>query len=205
MILSWMRKRRDLAASWRMYADDAAHNSGELPRYAVTGPVMDAFAAAVWSAIDETDGFGVGATPGSLCAALADTGARVASLVTGDRYRVQSGWWARVAGIEGSKLSWLERTGSGQDFHAWTVCAQPGRRLVMFDPQSLFWEDDGRLVWNWAHNLQLIGWRAHTATTARVIALADEHRDDVCDRLYEAVIAELSRCGLLPAEREAAA
>lgn len=195
---SWMSKRHDLASSWSMYAADAPGNSGVLPEYdTVLGPVIQVFLRGVRTSLEKTSGFGAGLTPDTLCAALAAVGARMATVVTGDQYRVQSGQWTRVTGItDRGVISHAHRTGSGADFHAWCVSAHPDHRLIMFDPQSVFWSDDNRLVWGWADNIDLIGWKAHSATTARVIALANDH-STIVEYLYATIMEELLQRDLI--------
>lgn len=188
LLHAWMSKRHDLSSSWSMYAHDAPHNSGLLPGYEVLGPVAKTFLRVVTAALKKYPHLG---NPDTLCAVLADVGARIATHITGDQYRVQSGRWTRVTGMSAtSNIQWVERTGSEQDFHAWCVAAHPNHRLVMFDPQSMFWPDDNRLVWDWSDNIDLIGWRAHTATTQKVIALATEF-SPIADYLYAATMEEL--------------
>jgi hypothetical protein len=60
-----------------------------------------------------------------------------ATEVTGDVYGVQSGRWWRLFGVQGTSYHFLKRTGGGQDFHAGTVCAKPGGRLIMFRPATV--------------------------------------------------------------------
>lgn len=190
---AWLDKRHDPQSSWAMYAQDAERNSGALPSLEFAQGVLSAMRAAVADVLAASGGLGIGADTMGLCAVLASVGARVATEVTGDVYRVQSGHWWRLFGVNGRRYEFLERTGSGQDFHAWTVSAHPGGRLVMFDPQPWFWEGESTVVWDWQENVRSTGivWKARTATTAKVVALAAENQT-VCDLLCELTLAHLT-------------
>ena len=199
MLRSWLSKRHDPASSWSMFAQDAQRNSGALPDPSYTEAVLTVLHSSTNNLLDKHQGFGINATPNTLCAVLAAAAARLATDITGDVYRVQSGRWCRVLGMNGTTVDFIERTGSSQNFHAWVVAAQPGKRLVMLDPQALWWDSDfRRIVWDWAEDVFATGivWRAHTVTTEKVTALAEAH-SPIVDLIYISVKEELIRRDLL--------
>lgn len=182
-----------------MYAADAAGNSATLPAKDVADTVLKTLHDTTLAVVEEHRGFGIDATPDRLCAVLAAATARVATRVTGDQHRVQSGRWARFMGLAGNTIDFLARSGKGQDFHAWVVAAHPGRRLSVVDVQGMFWEaGTPYLIWNWDHELfrRGIAWQAQTATTNRVIAVAEAHTP-IVDAIYAGAMEVLVDKGLV--------
>jgi hypothetical protein len=196
---SWIAKRHDPRASWEMYRADADRNDGTIPPLEEAQRVLRAVKSATAHVLAASGGLGIGANAMNVCAVLAAVTARVATEQTGNVYRVQSGRWWRVTGVEGGRIAYFERTGSGDDFHTWCVSAHPRRQLAILDAQAMWWEPE-TVVWDWQaeENSRGLAWRAHTATTAKVSALADEHAD-VVDAIH------LMATALLDQPREAAA
>lgn len=188
---SWLAKRHDPRSSWELCRADAERNDGAIPPLAEAQRILWAIRRAAVAVLDASGRLGIEAEPMSLCAVLATVGARMATELTGNVYRPQSGKWYRVAAVEGGRVQWWERTGSGQDFHAWAVAAHPGGKLAMLDPQAMFWEPP-TVVWDWADEVFRTGvvWRAHTATTAKVVELADAHAH-ICEALYSVAMDDL--------------